>query len=374
MCPLALFLLAASQAAAAPVPEVRGLWVVRTGLESPASVDRVVEQAREGGFNALFVQVRGRGDALYASRIVARSSLLAKQPADFDPLARLLDRARSRGIEVHAWVNVLLTAHFPNPPADNVVRQHPEWVMVPRSAARPVVPANRQGILWLVRQASRGDADVEGFYLSPSVPEVRQHLEAVVRELVRQYPLQGLHLDFIRYPNEDYDWSVAALEGFRRDQGGGNPLSLPTARPQAWEAYRRNVLTALAERLATAARAERPGIVISAAVVPDEASAVHHRYQDWPTWLAQGIIDVVCPMTYTPDTRLFREQVQSVGAFARPGQGVWAGVGAYRLTIDDVIEKILTARRAGASGVVLFSHESLGPAALQRLALEAFAP
>jgi uncharacterized lipoprotein YddW (UPF0748 family) len=334
----------------------------------------VVEQAREGGFNALFVQVRGRGDALYASHLVPRSPLLAGQPRDFDPLARLIERARTRGIEVHAWVNILLTSHFPSPPPDNLVVRHPEWVMVPRSGARAVLPKNRQGILWLVRRAGRADPDVEGFYLSPSAPAVPEHLEAVVRELLVQYPLRGLHLDFIRYPNSDYDWSVAALEGFRRQQGGGDLLRLPGARPEAWNKYRRDVLTSLTERLAAAARAERPGIVVSAAVVPDEASAVHHRYQDWPTWLARGILDAVCPMTYTPDTRIFREQVMSAGALARPGQGVWAGVGAYRLTIDSVVEKILTARRAGASGVVLFSHESLPAASLRRLALEAFAP
>ena len=60
--------------------ELRGLWVVRTALVSPRSVDRVIEQARAGGFNALFVQVRGRGDAFYDSDIVSRSVLLANPP------------------------------------------------------------------------------------------------------------------------------------------------------------------------------------------------------------------------------------------------------------------------------------------------------
>src|SRR3954470_5866658 len=112
---LALFLLAGP----VPVPtmpagpaEMRGLWVVRTGLLTPDEVDRVVDDAARAGFNALFVQVRGRGDAFYTSRIVGRSELLASQPATFDPLARLLARARSRGLQVHAWINVLLCAHF----------------------------------------------------------------------------------------------------------------------------------------------------------------------------------------------------------------------------------------------------------------------
>ncbi len=74
-----------------------------------------MEQARAGGFNALFVQVRGRGDAFYNSSMVERSPLLAGQPASFDPLARLMEKARQRGMAVHAWVNVLLTSHFPNP-------------------------------------------------------------------------------------------------------------------------------------------------------------------------------------------------------------------------------------------------------------------
>jgi uncharacterized lipoprotein YddW (UPF0748 family) len=373
---LALLLPVAAQAATAAgaTQEVRGLWVVRTGLVSPAEVDGVVEHARAGGFNTLFVQVRGRGDAFYTSQLVARSGLLEGQPASFDPLARLLEKAHAQGLSVHAWVNVLLTSHFPSPSPDNVVVKHPSWVMVPRQAARTEVPKDPMGLLWLVRQTRRTDADVEGFYLTPSSDAVQAYLEAVVRELLGRYEVQGLHLDFIRYPNEDYDWSVAALEGFRRQQGGGDLLQGPLARPEAWEMYRRNTLTSLADRLSRAARATRPGIIVSAAVVPDEASAVHHRYQDWPDWLSKGILDAVCPMTYTPDTRLFREQVLSAQSLAKPGQGVWAGVGAYRLTIDDTIEKILTARRSGAGGVVLFSHESLPAAALRRLAAEAFTP
>ena len=76
---------------------MRGLWVVRTALVSPQAVDQVVDDAAEAGINALFVQVRGRGDAFYRSTLAARSPLLERQPRDFDPFARLLARARARG-------------------------------------------------------------------------------------------------------------------------------------------------------------------------------------------------------------------------------------------------------------------------------------
>lgn len=366
----ALLLLAAAvsaQAASATPPEMRGLWVVRTALVSPAAVDRVVEEAAAGGLNALFVQVRGRGDAFYASRVVARSPLLAGQPAGFDPLGRLLERARARGLAVHAWMNVLLTAHFTGVPEDNVVARHPEWVMVPRSVERDRIPSDPRGLLWLVRQAGRADPDVEGFYLSPSAPGVGDHLEAVVRELLGEYAVDGLHFDFIRYPGPDYDHSVAALEGFRRQLGGGDLLRNAVERPLAWAAYRRDVLTNLAARLSRVARETRPGLRISAALVPDQATAMHQKFQSWPEWLQLGILDAACPMAYTPELKIFREQVQEARARVRSGQALWAGIGAYRLSPAQVAERIAEARGLGASGYLLFSHESFPNGSLREL-------
>jgi uncharacterized lipoprotein YddW (UPF0748 family) len=352
---------------------MRGLWVVRTALVSPQAVDRVVDEAADAGFNALFVQVRGRGDAFYRSSLVARSTLLERQPREFDPLARLLARAHARRLQVHAWANVLLTAHFGQPlPRGHVVERHPEWVMAPRSVASSALVAKGERRLKLIMEAGRAEGDVEGYYLSPAVPEVGAHLEAVVRELVRGYAVDGLHLDFIRYPGPGFDWSRASLEGFRREAGSGDLLSAPSRNPAAWDEYRRRVLTALAARLADAARSERPGVLVSAAVAPDEAQAVAQKFQDWPAWLDAGILSAVCPMTYTTDDRIFQSQVETARGKAVRGQPVWAGVGAYRLDPVAVVEKVALARLSGARGVVLFSHESLDPDHRRLLREEAF--
>jgi len=371
---LALFLLAGP----VPVPtmpsgpaEMRGLWVVRTGLLTPDEVDRVVDDAARAGFNALFVQVRGRGDAFYTSRIVGRSELLASQPATFDPLARLLTRARSRGLQVHAWINVLLCAHFGLPlPAGHVARLHPDWLMVPRAAASAALTGSASELPALLERY-RQESDAEGLYLSPSAPGAVAHLEQVVSELVRSYRVDGLHLDFIRYPGPEYDWSRVALQGFR-GRRGGDLLGGPAAEPERWASYRRGVLDMLALRLSELARRSRPGILVSAAVVPDLAQALHHKFQAWPSWMARGIVDAVCPMAYTQDTRLFRDQVGDARALLGRGATIWAGIGAWRLSLDGVIEKIQAAREAGASGVVLFSHESFTTADMERLRRESF--
>jgi uncharacterized lipoprotein YddW (UPF0748 family) len=374
---LALALLVPSlPAAAAPASgELRGLWVVRTALVSPQAVDEAVDAAADAGINALFVQVRGRGDAFYRSALAPRSPLLERQPRDFDPFARLLARARARRMQVHGWVNVLLAAHFGQPlPRGHVLEKHPDWAMVPKSAATAALVASGSRRLRLVMEAGRSEGDVEGYYLSPSIPGVADHLDRVVRELVRAYRMDGLHLDFVRYPGPDFDYSRAALEGFRRVSGGSDLLGGPARSPTEWDDYRRQVLTALVARLTDAARAEQPGLVLSAAVAPDEAEAVHHKFQDWPRWLSAGALTALCPMTYTPDSVLFRQQVESASERAGAASPVWAGIGAYRLDVAGIVEKVALARESGARGVVLFSHESLVPADLRRLRDEAFPP
>jgi len=114
--------------------------------------------------------------------------------------------------------------------------------------------------------------------------------------------------------------------------------------------------------------------VLSAAVAPDEAQAISQKFQDWPRWLESGVLTALCPMTYTPDNRLFQQQVEWASARAGLAQPVWAGIAAYRLDLPGIVEKIALARQSGARGVVLFSHESLAPADLQRLRDEAFPP
>ncbi|MGE0454360.1 MAG: glycoside hydrolase family 10 protein [Vicinamibacteria bacterium] len=362
---LALLLAAPAPKAAAP-HELRGLWVVRTALVSPEAVDRVVDQAAAAGFNALLVQVRGRGDAFYQSSLVPRSATLSRQPPSFDPLARLLARARDKDLAVHAWVNVLLVAGFQGPlPAGHVLRRHPEWLMVPKAAAASALrePAS---VVELVRQASRSDADVEGFYLSPGAPGVPEHLEAVVRELLRGYAFDGLHYDFVRYPNKDFDYSLAMLQAFRARRNGRDPLATALEANGDYAQFRRELLTDLVARLSGAARAERPGLVISAAVVPDEATALQVKFQSWPSWSARGLLDALVPMAYSPDARIYREQVERARDLVG-GARVWAGVPAYRLPLEGIVRRIETARELGAGGVVVFSHESLGPEDLPRL-------
>jgi uncharacterized lipoprotein YddW (UPF0748 family) len=147
----------------------------------------------------------------------------------------------------------------------------------------------------------------------------------------------------------------------RRPVDAGEKVDLfayPDAFPDEWRTFRAARLTALIERTRAAIKRQRADVTISLAAVPDVREALQHRLQDWSGWLNAGLIDAVCPMAYATETARFTDQV----AAAREAAGahtLWAGIGAYRLSPQETIENIETARRLGASGVVLFSYDSL---------------
>jgi uncharacterized lipoprotein YddW (UPF0748 family) len=209
--------------ARAPVAanEVRALWVVRTTLTSPERIRTMVERARDGGFNTLIVQVRGRGDAYYTSRWEPRSTALKDQPTAFDPLALTLAEAKRARLAVHAWVNTSLLANLDDLPTDSthVYNAHPEWIAVPRAIAAELYSMSPLDARYRARvvewsRANRGE--LEGIYTSPSRPEVREHLYSIWMDLLERYPaLDGLHFDYVRLASPDFDYSRSSLDRFR---------------------------------------------------------------------------------------------------------------------------------------------------------------
>lgn len=382
----------------APAPgEVRALWVVRTSLTTPGSIDAMVDAAKQGGFTTLLVQVRGRGDAYYRSEVEPRARALSAQPEDFDPLARVLARARASGLAVHAWVNANLVADTSDLPSSgrHLVRLHPDWLMVPRDLAvelSRVKPRDAGYVPRLAAWTRKQSASVEGLYVSPAADAAVEHLDAVVRDLVTRYAVDGVHLDYVRYPGTEFDYSAAALDAFRhdvnRDLSRGErkslerdlkktPFAYVDRYPDRWQSFRQSRLTRLVRRLRATVKARRPEAVLSAAVVPDDAVAAGSRGQDWPAWIREDLLDVVCPMVYTDEVGTFRDQVSRARGLAADAQ-VWAGIGAYRLSREQTLAHIAASRELQADGFVLFSYDSLvrsprGFDYLARLADAAFA-
>jgi uncharacterized lipoprotein YddW (UPF0748 family) len=256
----------------------------------------------------------------------------------------------------------------------HLVRARPDLLAVPRALSRSLrdIPtADPRYVNALLRNARANARTVEGLYASPSHPEVQEWVLGVWKELVERYPLDGMHFDYVRYPAGDYDYSAATLAAFRAsvvesmpaervaalDQAArGEPLAWTRALPEKWDAFRRDAVTSVVRRVAGEVRTMRPGLTVSAAVVPDPAEAARLRFQDWPTWMREGLLDVVAPMAYTTENQLFRQQLTAAVGVAGAGR-VWAGIGAWQNTFEQTLTKIGIAREVGAAGLSLFSYD-----------------
>ena len=106
----------------------RYLWVVRTALTAKKNIDEMIQFATLNRINNIIVQVRGRGDAYYNSKIVSKSNLIKIKK--FDPLSYTLKLAKDKGIKVHVWLNTYLLWSSKKLPfqKDHILLTNPEWL------------------------------------------------------------------------------------------------------------------------------------------------------------------------------------------------------------------------------------------------------
>ena len=379
--------------------EVRALWVIRTALDSPDAVREMVAEAAGSGFNTLLVQVRGRGDAFYASSLEPRAERLPDNPA-YDPLRLVIEEAHARGMAVHAWVNTYLVWGPVDPPRSpmHVVNANPDWLAVPRSLGRELHDRNPRDPRYLrsiTEHAWAHQRTVTGLWSSPSHPAVQARVQAVWLELATNYDLQGIHFDYVRLPSGEFDYSRGTLDRFRAwvrpylssqryadlvAASGSNPFAMAEALGDLWDQFRRDQVSTLVRRIYRSVKEVRPDLVISAALVPDPKEARVKRYQDWWSWLADGFLDVAVPMAYTTDREQFDAWVEEARVSAGSRERVWAGVGAYKNPVDATLRQIDSARERGVGGVVVFAYDSASstpaqsgtPTPLQQIGSAAF--
>jgi uncharacterized lipoprotein YddW (UPF0748 family) len=276
----------------------RTQWVQQTSLQSPESIRRMVTTAATNGVDALYVPIR------------------ASRPPGFDAVAETIAAARERGMRVYAWISVNMVSGASEVPAsrDHVIYQRPDWLMVPRELAPELFGIDVRSPEYLGRLARWTRANVGrvgGLFVSPLHAGAHQQLADYVKDIVTRYPVDGVHLDDVRFPGADFDYSRAAVDAFRASVRTRlspverarldsietiDPFAYPDELAEEWRLFRQTQMTALVTRLRSTAKAVRPGIVVSASVVSDVVRAARDGFQDWRTWLDNGFVDALRPV------------------------------------------------------------------------------
>ena len=323
----------------------RAVWVPREVYPSPQEIADLMEDVRQAGLNTVLFQVRGNGTAFYRSRIEPFAYEYGADPG-FDPLAVACREAHRRGLAIHAWVNVMPAWRGTRPPRDSsqLYNARPEWFWYDRKGKRQRL----------------GDFYVS---LNPCLPEVRAYLVGVFEEIVRGYPVDGLHLDYIRFVQDesgqgrDYPRDRRTLELYRRATG----LS-PDADPARWRRWRTAQVSRVVYDIRRMMRSASPRAALSAAVIGDRGRALRDHFQDPVTWLRRGYVDAILPMAYRQTLGEFRGLIDDWRAHAPPGT-VIPGIGIYNIRSDrSAQQQIDYAYRLG-NGFALFAYSSLLPSA-----------
>jgi hypothetical protein len=128
------------------------------------------------------------------------------------------------------------------------------------------------------------------------------------------------------------------------------------------------------EEISVATRQARPGIVLSAAVIPYVDRAYLTLAQDWRGWLESGAIDLAMPMTYTLDDRLLRYQLESFAGWPLAAR-IWPGLGVWLFEARPAraLAQLELLRTLGFTGELYFSDDAIAesPRLLEALSIEA---
>jgi uncharacterized lipoprotein YddW (UPF0748 family) len=390
----ALVLCVAAASAHAPLrsddaSEVRALWVdsFNPGLRGPAEIDDLIARAKQANLNTIVAQIRRNAQGLYALSPEGWVENYAP-PAGFDPLQALIDKAHVEGIEVHAWANIgpifsgnpnVATASFPckvpcNPShifnlhgwgttgeANWLTRAHPSFLSGTTFSGYRQSPSG----LW---------------FMDLGHPAAAEHTMQVLVEIVRNYDVDGIHLDYIRYP----EMPIASP----RPPGVGLPFSIgynetsvdrfnaAYARPDGslpnpWDAsfsdWRREQVRAFVRRLYLEMNFVRPSAKLSAALITffrgpntseprtfQQTEPYYRVFQDWGGWMQEGILDVSIPMIYKSQhiashVTQFNEWIEFTKNSQYARHGIH-GLGAFMNSLENTVFQIGRGRSPSAVG------------------------
>jgi uncharacterized lipoprotein YddW (UPF0748 family) len=341
-----------SRSAPRPLPQVeRAVWVARFHYRYPDDVRTIIRNCADMGVNTVLWQVRGAGTVAYPSRLEPWLEEFGFTSPGFDPLALAVEEAHRRGLRIEAWVNILPGWRGPKPPPlrDQLWNARPEWFL----------------------QDSRGQRQPLGdFYLilNPCLPEVRQHIGAIIDEIVSNYDVDGIHMDYVRYA---WDTTPGAEKRYPRDE---RTLSIywnetgkrPEDDSASWKHWRANQLTRLVADIRNIVNCRRPGATLTAAVFSDPHDAYNQFFQNGVGWLRAGMVDALMPMAYTDKLGEFEKDVEAYRQLGGRGR-IIPGLGIYKHATAAPMRQQLAYCVDCGGDWALFSYGSLWPTHEDRL-------
>jgi len=335
--------------------EVRpAIITIFEGLDNTSTIQNLVDEVAALNYNTIMVHARYRGDATYIPNRTD-SKYPNNEPrstavGNVDVLQEFITRGQAAGLEVIAYVNIFLTTdgeaqeNRPN----HVVNQHPEWRTYYYNNGAPVL-----------QTVANED---EGLWLDPALPEVRDYSAKICADIIRNYDVDGIVVDRIRYPQtywrrdqKDFGYHPSAIAAFNDKYGKSG---VPDPYDNDWIQFRQDQVTTAIENIYYHVTKEDPDAKLYGFPIGRFDDAARLNYINSPRLLSEGLIDGVFPMIYHDDNPTFQTNVDKF-TNAYSGQRIMGvAINGFRSGTNPD-QKAAYARSKGMGGISFYTHASM---------------
>lgn len=285
----------------------RAFWVqaFEAGLKTPEQIDQLVADVKNANMNAIVAQVVRRHDAYYQSDYLPFTQDPAVAPG-FDPLGYLIQKAHEEGIEVHAWAVLGPMWHsiYGGAPQD------------PNHIYNVYGPSASDADTWITKGYDDSIGNVMQPYLDFGHPDVINHFVNMLTDIVENYDVDGIHIDYVRYPENPsgraagwYGYNPTALQRFQAETGR---TDRPEPTDQEWLEWKVKQVDLAVKRMYLEVTDVKMDTVFSAAVLSWgfadprtndwwRLDPVQRAHQNWKKWVQEGYLDYTFVMNYDSD-------------------------------------------------------------------------
>jgi len=345
-------LVAYAKAAPSSIIEGRTLWLDRgtiVSIKSREEMASLFDKIQKIGINMIYFETVNAGFSVYPSKITEQNPMTQGR----DLLAWAVDEAHKRNMELHAWIWVFAVGNV----------KHNPLIAKTYSYPGPLLSRNYDLAL-LGPDGNMIPNNQNEYWLDPSNPKSREIMLSILEEIVKNYQVDGVQLDYIRYPfqknNNFMGFNAVSRQKFEIETGNSlDKLDKNTLR--MWNEWKTKQVSLFVKSVSDSLRKIKPNIRISAAVFGGERQQrLNTIQQDWESWIDNGWVDILNPMIYSTNTAQLKQNldyfVKSVGNRAF----IYPGIAVRQLEDADMLEQIYTIKDKGLVGNTLFAMAHLG--------------
>ncbi len=337
--------------------EIRAIWLDRGTLvnaRTQSDLAAIFDRLAASGINTVFLETLNASYPIYPSHIAPEQNPLTR---GWDRLAVAINLAHQRNMELHAWVWIFAGANQ----GHNAILNQPKNYLGPvLSHHKDWANLSRRGEIF-----DHSSLNKKAFF-DPGNPQARKYILSLLNEIATNYDVDGIQLDYIRYPFQSKD--PAKTFGYGKssrwefkNMTGVDPLKLTPKSPlwKRWLSFKIGLIDSFVETASNQLKDKRPDLVVSAAVFPYERTErLHKIQQNWERWGSSNWIDLFAVMTYAMDTDSLQEKTQPILNNISAGSAlIVPGLRILKVPDPVMVDQFQLMRNLPSLGYVLFAVE-----------------